>query len=82
MGGSSAQTSGSPLVREVPRSSTPATHKGQSSSKLQTSQNEADHEEHEEEDHSLQEHLLGAAALAGVAAVVGFGVMWFKNRRR
>lgn len=81
-GGGSSQ----PLMTEIPTSHTNQ-QASRSSSSMKSEQqllNQHLHEEEEEEEHeddSLTEHLLGAAAIAGVAAAIGFGLnMWFKKR--
>jgi len=82
--------SANPFIQEMPPATSKASPPPPSSkskptnrSVSQVSQKKEEPEEEEDEDTlSLQENILGGVALAGVAAAVGFGVMWFKNRRR
>jgi hypothetical protein len=82
-GGGGGGMKASPLVSEVKSSSSSnKTKPSNTKTAAQGKQNdvEEEHEEEHEED-TITEHVLGAVALAGVAAVVGFGLMWLKNRR-
>jgi hypothetical protein len=83
-GGSGGGMKASPLVSEVKSSSSSnKTKPSNTKTAAQGKQNDDVEEEHEEEheEDTITEHVLGAVALAGVAAVVGFGLMWLKKRR-
>jgi hypothetical protein len=83
-GGGGGGMKASPLVSEVKSSSSSnKTKPSNMKSAPQGKQNDDVEEEHEEEheEDTITEHVLGAVALAGVAAVVGFGLMWLKKRR-
>jgi hypothetical protein len=72
-----------PQKQTPPQQSVKASSSPSSSVFNQGKVDEVDEDDEEDEESvSMQENILGAAALAGVAAAVGFGLMWFKNRRR